>query len=60
MKQGTALVQCTCISPQQDEMHGKGVRVANTTKAQDKDRAEVRCTVCQRLHTVPPSRIRGG
>jgi hypothetical protein len=58
MKQGTALVQCKCVNECQDKLHGTHTRVANTTQRQDKDFAEVRCTVCKTLHRVSPTKVR--
>lgn len=58
MKQGTAKVICQCTNESQDKLHGKQVRVANTTARQDKDFNEVRCTVCQKIHRVNPTQVR--
>lgn len=59
MKNGTAKVACSCTHTEQDKMHGVGVRVANSTQKNiDKDRTEVRCTVCGRLHQVSDSKVR--
>jgi hypothetical protein len=37
----TNLVRCNCASPFQDEIYGKGIRVANVTRT-----GQFRCTVC--------------
>lgn len=58
MKQGTAKVKCKCVHEGQDRLHGVGTRVANTTAKQDKDYAEVRCTVCKSTHRVHPTQVR--
>lgn len=58
MKNGTALVLCKCVHPQQDALYGSQVRVANTTSTQDKDFVDVRCTVCNTIHRVKPERVR--
>lgn len=58
MKNGTALVQCSCKHEQQDKMYGAGVRVANATAKQDKDSVEVRCTVCGKTQRVSSSKVR--
>ncbi len=57
MKNGTARVPCKCSNEFQDKAYGAGVRVANATAKQDKDYAEVRCTVCKQLHRVNPSKV---
>ncbi len=59
MKQGTAKVKCTCEHKTQDEMYGKGVRIANATAKQDDKAgtADVRCTVCSRVHRVRQSEV---
>jgi hypothetical protein len=36
----TTIANCTCVSPYQDQKHGKGRRVFN------KGSAKIRCTVC--------------
>ena len=58
MKNGTAKVLCNCVHHDQDKFHGVNKRVANTTEKQDKDFAEVRCTVCSRIHRVPLSEVK--
>jgi len=58
MKQGVAKVACTCEHQAQDKLHGRGVRVANTTAKQDQSVVEVRCTVCKRLHRVSTAQVR--
>jgi hypothetical protein len=58
MKNGTALVQCTCAHEFQDKTYGKQVRVANATSKQDKDYIDVRCTVCSRIHRVTPAKVK--
>ena len=58
MKNGTAKVVCTCPHDGQDALHGKGVRVANATAKQDKDYADVRCTVCKKIHRVNINKVR--
>lgn len=58
MVNGTTKVLCSCSHHQQDEMYGKGIRVANATAKQDKDFVEVRCTVCSKIHRVHPSKVR--
>ncbi len=59
MKQGTAKVKCSCEHKAQDEMHGKGVRIANATAKQDDKggTADVRCTVCSHVHKVRQSEV---
>jgi len=39
----TDIIKCTCENVQQDNLHGKGLRVCNQTKA-----GSWRCTVCGR------------
>lgn len=39
------IVKCNCKSPDQDKIHGVGMRLANQTKA-----GSFRCTVCLTLH----------
>jgi len=58
MKNGTVKVQCNCAHEFQDKEHGKNIRVANATKKQDQQRADVRCTVCSRIHTVSVDAIK--
>lgn len=58
MKSGTAKVACTCKHEAQDVLHGQNIRVANATAKQDKDRVDVRCTVCNKIHSVNPARVR--
>lgn len=58
MKNGTARVLCNCENAFQDKQYGKGVRVANTTAKQDTSSAEVRCTVCGKLHRVPMEKVK--
>ena len=46
-------ISCTCSHPQQDAIHGKNQRVANsTTKSVPADKVVVRCTVCNKETTV--------
>lgn len=54
MKNGTTKVHCACKHPQQDAMHGVGMRVANATAKQDEKAGtiEVRCPVCGTTHRV--------
>jgi len=58
MKQGTAKILCKCVNEGQDKLHGKNVRVANSTAKQDKDFVDVRCTVCKTVHRVKPGEVR--
>lgn len=58
MKFGTARVQCSCVSEQQDKICGKGIRVANATAKQDSTFVEVRCTVCNKIHRVSPEKVK--
>lgn len=39
------IVKCVCKHEQQDNLHGKGKRVANETA-----KGEYRCTVCGAMH----------
>lgn len=41
----TKIVKCTCQHEQQDNMYGKGNRVANSTSKAN----QYRCTVCKTL-----------
>ncbi|ARM71097.1 hypothetical protein pVco7_gp108 [Vibrio phage pVco-7] len=43
-------VKCDCKHEGQDELHGKGMRVAN--KISSKDGNMVRCTVCKKESRV--------
>lgn len=58
MKQGIVKVKCGCSHEYQDKTLGMNTRIANTTAKQDKDRAEVRCTVCKKVHYVSTDQIR--
>lgn len=58
MKNGTSVVRCTCQNEFQDKQYGQGNRLANATAKQDKDQADVRCTVCSKIHSVNLSRIK--
>ncbi len=58
MKNGVARVLCKCTHNQQDAMYGKQVRVANATAKQDKDYADVRCTVCNTIHRVSLDKVK--
>jgi len=61
MNNGTAKIQCSCKHAQQDEMHGKGTRIANTLKKNQLDKSteiQVRCTVCGAIHRVDESQVR--
>ena len=61
MKYGTAKIACSCKHEQQDEMHGKGVRIANTLAKSAADKShevQVRCTVCGAIHRVNESQVR--
>lgn len=58
MKQGIAHIKCKCSHEYQDKTLGTGVRIANTTAKQDKDIAEVRCTVCKTTHRVNLSQVK--
>jgi hypothetical protein len=56
---GTAKIKCDCEHAQQDQMHGKGVRIGNLT-----GKGNYRCTVCGSIregHAAPsmPVRQRG-
>ena len=57
MKNGIAKVNCTCEHTVQDSLHGRGVRIANSTAKQDVTYVEVRCTVCKKIHRVIPSKV---
>lgn len=59
MKQGTAKVKCSCEHRAQDEMYGKGMRIANATATQDDKggTADVRCTVCSHVHRVRQAEV---
>lgn len=49
----TKMVSCTCQHAAQDEMHGKGIRVATPVNTQQKKNLfVVRCTVCGREHSL--------
>ena len=39
------LVKCTCINETQDELYGKGNRMANEMRS-----GQLRCTVCSTVH----------
>jgi len=42
-----AIKKCTCNNKFQDQIHGKGMRVANECKStKDATRKKFRCTVC--------------
>ena len=40
----TKILKCTCKHEGQDELHGKGMRVFNSTSKDD----TYRCTVCEK------------
>ena len=53
MKAQARVIACRCVSPQQDSMHGAGMRVHNPcVPANDKAPVPYRCTVC-RNETTP-------
>lgn len=58
MVYGVARISCKCNNEFQDKRYGIGVRIANTTKKQDKDFCEVRCTVCSALQRITPSKVK--
>lgn len=58
MKNGVVKLPCKCEHEMQDKMHGKQVRVHNTTAKQDKDFVDVRCTVCGAIQRTKPERIK--
>lgn len=43
----TQLVKCTCTHESQDNLHGKGNRMANTMRT-----GQLKCTVCGTIHGV--------
>ena len=46
--------QCTCVSPDQDRMHGRGNRVMNEAGKGTK----WRCTVCKKEYSISSSDTR--
>jgi hypothetical protein len=40
------VMRCSCISPMQDRIHGKGMRAHNPCPTSDPFRIKYRCTVC--------------
>jgi hypothetical protein len=49
----TKIVKCACNHQQQDKLHGKNMRVANTTTGKVLDsQVTVRCTVCNKEQVV--------
>lgn len=48
-KSDTKIITCTCTNKGQDELHGKGRRVANYTKGKRAPAGGYRCTVCSRV-----------
>jgi len=58
MKQGTVKVSCGCSHEYQDQLHGKNVRVHNTTAKEDDKQIEVRCTVCKTTKRVNKGLVR--
>ncbi len=55
----TTRVLCACQHEYQDKLYGKGVRVANATIKRNEKQADVRCTVCSKVHQVPVSSLKG-
>lgn len=59
----TARVQCSCTGPAaqfQDQRYGKNIRIANLVTKSKKggsSSVDVKCTVCNKEHTVPESRV---
>jgi hypothetical protein len=45
-KSGTVKAPCSCVSPYQDKLYGKGIRLFNV--CQKKDSTLKTCTVCGR------------
>lgn len=45
--------KCTCTHTYQDELHGKQVRVCTPCKSTSQTTRDIRCTVCQKIHTIP-------
>lgn len=44
---GTKVLPCDCINPQQDKIHGTGMRVYNKTAKEDSNKRPIyRYTVC--------------
>ena len=44
-------IECKCDHPQQDKLHGVGVRVHNKTdKKHGNGQYDYRCTVCDTIH----------
>ena len=60
MKNGSVVVKCLCKNEFQDKTYGEGMRVATVTAKQNdvSKTADVRCTVCGKVHTVSQSTIK--
>jgi len=43
------ILQCSCISVQQDKLYGSGRRVFNECKSKSSGTVPFRCTVCGRM-----------
>lgn len=58
MAHGTTRQKCKCTHEYQDQKYGKGVRVMNATERQNENKIDVRCTVCNTVHTVNKSQVK--
>ena len=43
-----AIIKCTCSHAGQDELYGKGMRLANSCKEKAGGQCEWRCSVCKK------------